>query len=393
MKAIELLEKLQSSYPYPKVSEEDFVFSFMKLQKQMSQTLGVDLPLTYKEYEKMFSTPPTEKQNPLTYSLLYDIIRAFSDLIEEKKEEFSKQYNVELKKFPVFGTITMGEFSAQAISCGELDESLMLFSDGLFGFANLISKLVATAYPMKNDAAGSYSSKKEDILENISKNNLLIARFLDLMLAYMLCNDAHRAKQYIIEKEYFNFSEIIRDSFEYFVVAHEYAHFSLGHLSAESNKKLFGQDCKDVEKIIFNWAQEIEADKLGAVLTLHVMTQRGYDVFISGMGIWVCLTVLDYIEKLRKVLEGQETDEELSMTHPPISIRKEAFLTVLPNEKEAREFFSSIDVIFDELWKYFIRFFNSLKQMLSKQKISLKDLNYATISNLLYKFNFTMGNE
>ena len=34
MKAIELLEKLQSSYPYPKVSEEDFVFSFMKLKKQ-----------------------------------------------------------------------------------------------------------------------------------------------------------------------------------------------------------------------------------------------------------------------------------------------------------------------------------------------------------------------
>ena len=107
----------------------------------------------------------------------------------------------------------MGDFSAQIKGMGADSKPLMLFSDGLFGFANLIGKIVADALPMVSNENGyTYSCEKEIIQKNLRSNNLLIVRFIDLMLAYLLTNDPHASKPYIIDREHFHLAEIIRDS-------------------------------------------------------------------------------------------------------------------------------------------------------------------------------------
>ncbi|MCH5142444.1 MAG: hypothetical protein J1G07_01850 [Clostridiales bacterium] len=341
---------------------------------------------------QMYSDLPTKFQNPLTYSLLKDIIKNIKDTVEKNSEELSLKFKIENNYFPIFGTVSMGQFSAQICSPKNSNDSLIIFSDGLFGFANLISKVIASCLPCVKDKDGglSYSTDKNNIKNNIKHDNLLIVRFIDLMFAYMMREDPHRAQQYLIDKEHLYLSELIRDSFEIFVAAHEYAHYALGHLSDSTSEKLFDFSSEKIEAISYKWKQEFEADELGAYLTVLYMGSRGIDTFLSGLGIWVCLSVIEVIEKLKATYEDKDLDlVNFSTTHPPISLRKEFLIKHYSEIQAAKKFFDSIDYVFNILWNCFYKFFDFIKELQQKTKLDISDLNFETIQHLLYKIDFT----
>lgn len=392
--AIKLLEKIQRELngyvPDIDCINDSQQIILDKMESEWGKMIDKQI---YKDYMSQISTElPTKLQNPLTYSLLKIIIKNLKVIVEENRDSLSQKFKIENNAFPVFGTVSMGEFSAQICSPENSEDSLIIFSDGLFGFANLISKVIASCFPYIKDKKGalSFSTDLNKIKSNIKKNNLLIARFIDLMFSYMLQEDPHRAQQYLINKDNLFLSTIIRDSFEFFVAAHEYAHYVLGHLSDSTTEKLFDLESEKIEAIAYNWKQELEADELGAYLTILYMGRNRIDSLLSGLGIWVCLSVIEIIEKLKATYEDKDLEFiNFSTTHPPVSVRKDFLIKHYPEIQTAEKLFKSIDYIFEILWDCFYRFFESIKKLQPKTKIAFRDLNFETIQRLLYKIDFS----
>lgn len=377
--ALELLEHLQSG-----TAIRWNTINANTIEKMMSNKHpGFDLSPFKQQLAQILSTAHTKYQNPLTYSILREMIDEFQGLFPQIKAESKNGKTIRLQDFPIFGTVDMGEFSAQIRVDSDDQKPLMVFSDGFFGFANLISKIVAFCFPVKEVGNQyAFSTDINDVIAKIASDKKIAVYFFDLMFAYLLERDPHRAKQYFQENQHIVLVSMILNAFEGFVVAHEYAHYVLGHLG---NQKTFGVvqiNDKEIESILFNWSQEIEADTFAAQLTVVFMQSKGYDKSIAGLGIWVALNVLEILYKLRRVYKGENPDSlVLSKTHPPVSERKIKVLEQL-FEKDSKEIklLETIDFIFEKLWKTFDEFISILKN----KGIKLANLDFATIQKYLY---------
>ena len=139
--ALELLEQLQSQFVSHILPEEVNDYAMKKILSQLEQALGVDIDFSeVKNYYNNMTNIPTKYQNRPTYAMLHSLVEKVEKVTRRYSETLKKQYKIELVDFPVYGTIPMGDFSAQVIGCGTDSETLMLFCDGLFGMANLDRK-------------------------------------------------------------------------------------------------------------------------------------------------------------------------------------------------------------------------------------------------------------
>lgn len=387
--AIQTLEILQSKSPFA-LENYNQIHDLDGFVRQMVESLGIniDVETILKEFANYTIEAPTKYQNPHTYSLLNSLISSLKSVVDENSADLTEKYKIQFKDFPVFGSVSMGLFSAQVLCLN--NENLLLFSDGVFGFANLISKIIACCCPINGarSTGYNYSFNKTEIKKNLDNNGIIIARFLDVMFAYMINKDPHQAKQYFIDKKYLSFSEIIRDSFELFIVAHEYAHISLGHFTNEQSKELLDSNNNDfdVNALIYNWNQELDADALGAHLVILLMQKKGYDSLISAFGIWTCLNVIWLIDRLKEAEDIERIHiPSFSTTHPPVDLRKENILQMFSKIKGSNDFFLTIDFIFEELWDRFFSFYQSLKKTFNINEINSTEINFRVIQKIIYK--------
>lgn len=324
----------------------------------------------------------TKYQDPLIYKLLSDIFKEINDV----KDYVFEGIEIIAKESPIFGTVDFDMFSAE-VCRSDCDDILILISSGLFTYANLISKIVVSALPLVgNDRNHNmFSTKSEDVFNNIKNNKNILTRFFDLMLACLYTNEPPRAKPYFINSEYDSFCQIVRHSFETFVVAHEYSHFMLGHLKDSHEKNIIKIDSSDIEHIYHNWNDELQADLYGAMLTLHIMRSKGYDLHLGMLGIVVCIKSLELFEKLSAMRANSEYDlNELSSTHPPAYIREKSIINTL-FENEENELFSTISSVIDSFWDEFKKFYIIMQDFLEKSGIDLGEDEFYVIQDLMYE--------
>ena len=168
------------------------------------------------------------------------------------------------------------------------------------------------------------------------------------------------------------------------MVAHGYSHWALGHLSGATQRGSLNLNRLPTDTVLFNWKTEIEADALAGFLTIGTMKRKGCDLLLGSMGIWVCFHVLETIEKLQSLLPEEMPPRNFSETHPPISLRKSAFIERYQDKDAAQNLFSAIDHIFETLWEYFLKFFEILKQFANDHRSDRNMLRFDTIQRLLY---------
>ncbi len=380
--ALQLLEQIQSQFADFIPSEELKNSATKKIIGQMKQSLGIDLDFfQLKNYFNDISDIPTKYQSPSNYALLRILVKKIEKVTQEHSDTLKKLYKINLVKFPIYGSIPMGDFSAQVVGCGTESEILMLFCEGLFGMANLVCKAVAQCFPETNtdDNQSSFSINIDNVKDLIKKDKTAMARFTDIILAYSFKHNPYCAKQYIIDRERFRLVELLRNAFEIFVVAHEYAHLCLGHISKESTKRKTDIS-NDYDRVIYSWAEELSADLLAAQITVL----SADDPALGMAGIWICFDVMDTLDTLYINDNDERSILQQYSTHPPAQIRKDNIKNAIEN-KDCFPLLETIDFIFSEFNQFSNRMLQILKTLADKYGLEVNNIDLPLIQEIIYK--------
>jgi hypothetical protein len=267
---------------------------------------------------------PTIYEEPAWHSLLKRMCEEIENVLRSR--------GVEAFQSPIFGTLPTKRVNGMAIAVPKSSYRIILFENGLFGFANLVCKAVARAFPLNPEDGGEieFSTSNEDWEKELSEHPEICERFLDVLMAYLIYGDPHRAKSYLPDRKYDVLTSILRDSMELFILGHEYGHIVSGHLEQENTQKAKPL-ADDVSEIPTDWQQEFEADVRGLELMLAVMMNKGYDLALSFWGADLFFGCIDLVERSLSILREGTVTENLSDTHPPTLLRRELLREVLRN--------------------------------------------------------------
>lgn len=341
---------------------------------------------------------PTKFQDPGEYMLLDDIFKEIQAAINGIKGPDGTI--TRLPEIPTFGTVRMGSFSAQIAGSGRGDY-LILFASGLFGFANLLAKVIGDSFVLTEDNEGySFSTDFEQIKIRLKEKREIQKHFDDLMMGYMIRENAHAARQYFPSRELEAIASIIREGMEVFVAAHEYAHLILGHLSADTReirqKRYRAEDTDSssaeeerINEIIYNWKDETAADSLGADITMAVMMRKGYDRALAFMGPGTAMLGMWLLEGLENLKEGEDPETPRnSETHPSVILRKHAlYEKVKSEEPEILLLMETVENIMQYLWTEFLEFYRGLERNIKDiaKELSVWDLPFEIIQKIIYE--------
>lgn len=267
--------------------------------------------------QKSIAARTTRYENVGWLSLLNDITEEFEAIFKILELKAPEHY--------LFGTLPTNQVNGMAMAIPENPCKLIIIETGLFGFANLMCKVVASSFVFEKDERGmsSFSMDINQCRQQIEDNPLIPERFFDVLTAYVVLGNPHFAKPYFLEQRYDGLSTLLRNGFEYFVIAHEFGHLIAGHLDTKE-KKDYNIAGNTTEEIVTNWNQEFEADLIGTNILINVMRRRGFDMSLSYWGIEVFFGCLDVVEKTLSVLRTGATGEQsLSETHPPTLMRRQ----------------------------------------------------------------------
>ena len=387
LSARELLESIQRKYLALKgldkpvrVKLDEGPYADMLRQLLGKDDISVEASWVEAELDSVVLS--TEYQDPYTYHTLFRIVQDIEKIKGEVLEDAG--LNVEM---PYFGTVEHMAFSAEVCS-SQCSEKLILISNGLFTFAHLMAKVVALALPIVEEGERlGFSTKEEDIQRNLEEHPEGKLRFFDLMLACLMTNAPPSARQYLVENRLNMLVNIVRDSFEIFVVAHEYAHAALGHLDDKNIHKTAGLEdiaADDLKQIFHSWEEELEADLCGAALTLRVMGERGIEPYMAMLGIIVCTNSFELFEKIEMLRSGDPEQRKVSRSHPPGLLREKLLEKEIFEDRET-VLFETVDAVFGHLWEEFVDFFLKIKAFTEqKLKMSIYDIPFGVLQNVLY---------
>jgi hypothetical protein len=333
--------------------DDKFVIGWLKSRNEPHDQLAIDN--FKKELEKIREevrlSKPTKYEVAEWHSLLRGIVKQFDQVFKILSYNPPQHY--------LFGTLPTNRVNGMAMAIPDNPYKLIILETGLFGFANLMCKVLATSFVFKNNEDGmmNFSTNINECKSKIDSNPIIVERFYDVLTAYTILGNPHYAQQYFLDSIYEPLSSILRNGVEYFVFAHEFGHLISGHLdNNERNKKDIGDS--EIEAINTNWQQEFEADVVGANILINAMGQRGYDISISYWGIEVFFGCIDVVEKTISILKTGSSDlNALSETHPPTVMRRDMLRELVsksfnPEKSEAIISLSKfIELIIKYLWQ------------------------------------------
>jgi hypothetical protein len=287
------------------------------------------------------TTVPTNYQE----KFLFSILKEYAEIVVS----IAKEFNLQIPKKIVIGTLPTGDVNALAIRVPS-GGIIVALDYGLFLFIHLLAKAVSEFFPERKDKNNkiAFSTKDEDISRSLSANKEWHIRFVEVLLAYVVLSNPMFARQYFQKgPARFMLSSVIRDSAEFFVVAHEYSHLILDHSAIETlrQRNLLGQ--VHIDEIVRNWKDELAADNLALQMTLAFGQRHGYDLALSYVGI-------DFLFSCMEIVE-QASGLEPSVTHPPAGDRREHLREWLLHNLEAQskgalELAKTTQRLIAELW-------------------------------------------
>lgn len=258
--------------------------------------------------DKAYGRPRPPFEQPLLAAMLEDFARQIVAA--------ATQFDLTLRQEVVVGTLHTGRVNAVAIKVPSGGE-IVAVNHGTFIFIYLAAKAVSSFLPLKPD--GGFSTAKEDLEHTLRTNREGHARFADALVSYLIEGDPSAAQPYVQPEKQSRLAYLLSHTAEIFVLAHEFAHVFHGHLVVQSNLVSLPGGREDAlvqyEEIRRSWQEELEADHLGAMLTLQGQLNQGLDLALSYAGIDFVLTCFHIVEE---ALGG-----EVSETHPPALLRRE----------------------------------------------------------------------
>jgi hypothetical protein len=336
--AIATLEELQRNVWRDHEPTEEKLKSVKEYIEQVKAALGWD-----DQAEKEYELELLEKKKKLFSKFEpVEIFLVLSNLVEKIETVVDTFKNIKNKKKILFGSLSTGDVNGVAIDFRNPEYSIVLIDDGVLGFANLLSKSIAHAFPMKSNAEGlQFSTDIELVKERIAGSSDLSFRLTDLILAYIISGNPHHARPYPPQKEYAGLSSVWRESMELFILGHEYGHVRLGHLDSQL-KAMIHHDGYD--EIPASWQQEFEADHFGLIVTLACLAKNGISPSLGYAGIEAFFFGLGLLEQTLSQFFEVEFVDEGSSTHPPASLRREMLRRGLADYLEESERDAAIEL-------------------------------------------------
>jgi hypothetical protein len=256
---------------------------------------------------------------------------------------FQKIYNtvVRLKytvqDTPFAGTAVSGEYNAFACIHPTSHEKLIVFESELIIVANLFCKIIALSIPIdiKDNNVG-FSIDLKSLEEHLDRNKHIIEKFTELFYYTIYKGFPSNAKQYFIQSSHQKLFYELLNSFELFIIGHEYGHVLAGHLSNKVFiRKISGVNINIIET---NWKEEFEADSIGLNLLLNSLDKSNLGPFCY-LGPEIFFIFLDLIDRISSYLnEGLEISDAGSITHPPSVDRKLAIREYLNNSLKSDDY-------------------------------------------------------
>lgn len=388
MNPLKFLEEVQYEYMvntfgeivnYDKMYSDGHFFDF--LQQEYNFKHG-DEEILRKSLQNMRSEQVISRyENPYYYGYFKDII---SD-IHRMKDRFM---DCEEQEIPLFGTVEFDMFYAQIRCPDSTMPPIILFYSGIIQFAHDITNTLTKAFPIQNKDKEKivFSMEPEQIIKSIESNKWIERRFTDIVLSIFLygsvdmCDVSQPEDDYLYRK----FSNALADSFLTFIVAHECAHYYLGHLGETAAKAIVTIGKVQYENIIPDWEQEFDADYIGALLTIPVLLEKKMDIQVILGGIYVAMWMLSIIESLR--IQGKEG----ATSHPPAKDRllqvKEKLQKIMQNDLYVLEVY---DVLFSALWERFTVISKSVENKVLAGR-PMAEVTYSQIKEAIYEGE-TMG--
>jgi hypothetical protein len=290
---------------------------------------------------------PTPYEDPFTYSMM----TAYAEDIEEA---LAKAFNIRFKTRPLMGTLPLGRANAAAIRVPFIDEFIVVFHHGLFAFVNLLAKVVAAAIPSDGSTEpATFRYEIEEIDERMQHDSIILERFTDALTSYLLDGRPRTRGQYVLAQPNRTWCDILVQSAELFALGHEYSHIIRGHFYQEDFETFPGSPLAEIP---VSYAQELEADQLGAILATVAMRKRRFDLTFGYCGADFFCTAMDLVMRALSVLQHGTEDIYQSETHPPWLIRRSLLRLSIPHwvgDEKARiplYLATSIDHILTSLW-------------------------------------------
>ncbi len=324
--AISLLEELQNYYrvlngiePDPEQIDDDILKSIYEAGQKIFKNISYDqyknsiIKQTITSRKKC----PSRSENLNWYVLLDSLINNMEKSLDRIGFVIPDKY--------LFGSLYTGRLNGSAYMTNN-SYKLILIENGLFGFANMISKVLSKCIILnKEDGRVWFSVDLNETFERIERDEEIRTRLWELLHAYLFDGNPYLAKRYMINDESFHLYEGFRNSFEYFVLGHEFGHLICGHLNRNVCNLRTIDETEYYEINIENWNDEIEADMLGMRLSFETMKYSGYDYSQCFCGPELFFSSVELIENSLDVIKYGSINplNRAVDTHPPIAIRRE----------------------------------------------------------------------
>jgi hypothetical protein len=292
-------------------------------------------------------------ENPTSISLLSSIKNKLREFFAHMQNfGFFDPIKFYFPENVALGTTQFGYINAMAIAApDEVRSKIILFDSGIFIFMNSLSKIVSTILPKKiHTDFIEYTILKHDIDTSINKNEEFSDLFVNLITTYLLQGNAKFSAKFSASQYNYKLAEVLRDTAELFIIAHEYGHILLNHLTLSRIEKIKLAESLKVDVWQIDWRHEFQADEFASIAVMrinHVLKDMEAPIAFAGVPFF--FSAIDILYKCMNV--------EFSETHPSPINRLEALYSRLyldTNDielvNEIKEFGNAINYIIISLW-------------------------------------------
>lgn len=292
---------------------------------------------------------PTSFQHPGPYKIL-------SDLAAVIEQELAFR-SIDLSQKPLLGTIPSGQMNAKMIRVPIDGGIIILFSDQIFTFSYLLSKVVAQTWPLTKitkDGTARFTQEEDEVIKHINTHPEIVDRFRQLLIAQIVYGWIGKATPYELKKPYDRPAITLTKSIEHFIVGHEYGHIVQGDLTGGYLKTPVND--KSAELIILSQKKELLADNNGLRYSAWALARQQISYVDVVAGPTLFFVSDDLIHRALGILRtGRVQPYPPESTHPSPQIRLRNIR--LQIEQEGGEFASNyvdfsrrIEWIVEVLW-------------------------------------------
>ncbi len=268
-------------------------------------------------------SPPTPFEDLSTY---VNILAVAHDLEEAARNSSD---HLVLKR-PIFGTLPLG--GVNAVNIREGTDYIVAFSVGLFSFAELMARSLATTVQYTGVNQGilphtpqqpmhGFSFETDAIRQSLQGNTAPAKCFIEAILSYVRLGRPDASNMLELDPARNAFATIIYRFFLEFVVAHEYGHIFHHHLDQKIQDVPAGAGT--ARTVMWDWRKEAEADVAACGLMMVRARARPINLPALLMGVEVFLSCYEMLDRAVSVLSvGDEEYVPITVGHPPARARR-----------------------------------------------------------------------